>query len=263
MSKEFSAVLLLSIMIFFWVATRIMKKKEKNNVAKEDNMPINASKSAETNFENLEISSNLYALISGKLQNRTFLIITDTHDALREDDFKEFSNDYEACFLLGDIGSMDLKIILRHVPKEKIYGVYGDYDYYGMYEDNGVQNIHGIQKMLGGVSFVGFEGSARYKSGDCPMYSPEESIEVEKKLMDADILISHDCAHGLLTSEKHGAHIGLDGITHYMKRKSALINICGHYHNEDVCIYKEEGEQKMTIFLSCGVTYLCLDGFLS
>lgn len=174
------------------------------------------------------------------LDDFTVIIITDTHGTLREQDLWALKKPYDVCFLLGDIDTYDMQLLDKYMDKTKTFGVLGNHDYKEMYESYGVEDIHGRDVCIKGVTFAGFEGSAKYKYGDYIMYTQEESIEVAKTIPPADILISHDCSYNLVQVEEEGAHSGLKGITEYISMNHVRYNFCGHYHravhrNHDMC----------------------------
>ena len=137
---------------------------------------------------------------------------------------------YDACLLLGDISGNYLDMILKYVPIEKIYGILGNHDEYGLLESRNISNIHSKVINVNGVRILGFEGSSRYKTGNIPMYSQEESIKILRKCDIADILISHDSPYQLYSKANDKAHCGLKGITKYLKKNKIYLNIHGHHH---------------------------------
>lgn len=158
------------------------------------------------------------------------LIITDCHH-LKEDEIIKVKNlQYDVCLLLGDISGNYLDMILKYVPIEKIYGILGNHDEYGLLESRNIRNIHSKVININGVKILGFEGSSRYKTGNIPMYSQEESIKILRKCDIADILISHDSPYQLYSKANDKAHCGMKGITKYLKKNKIYLNIHGHHH---------------------------------
>lgn len=121
-------------------------------------------------------------------------------------------------------------MILKYVQKEKIYGILGNHDEYGLLESRNIVNIHSKIINVNGVKILGFEGSSRYKTGNVPMYSQEESIKMLKECEMADILVSHDSPYQLYSKVNDKAHCGLKGITKYLKKNKVYLNIHGHHH---------------------------------
>ena len=75
------------------------------------------------------------------LPNRVrLLVIADTHNALNENELIEaikMHPYYDACLLLGDHSDGDLQIIIKYIPKDKIYALLGNHDFnYGIEELN-------------------------------------------------------------------------------------------------------------------------------
>ena len=158
------------------------------------------------------------------------LVIADCHH-LKEEEIEKVKNlQYDACLLLGDISGNYLDMILKYVPIEKIYGILGNHDEYGLLESRNISNIHSKVINVNGVRILGFEGSSRYKTGNIPMYSQEESIKISRKCDIADILVSHDSPYQLYSKANDKAHCGLKGITKYLKKNKIYLNIHGHHH---------------------------------
>ena len=158
------------------------------------------------------------------------LVIADCHH-LKEEEIEKVKNlQYDACLLLGDISGNYLDMILKYVPIEKIYGILGNHDEYGLLESRNISNIHSKVINVNGVRILGFEGSSRYKTGNIPMYSQEESIKILRKCDIADILVSHDSPYQLYSKANDKAHCGLKGITKYLKKNKIYLNIHGHHH---------------------------------
>lgn len=170
---------------------------------------------------------------SRRLENKIkIIVITDTHNTLKEDEFRNFilnSGDYDVCLLLGDFGSNDLPIILRYIDREKIYALLGnhDYNYIKEYELN---NLNGNIININGVKLLGIQGSFKYKPSDFPSFSQKESILFLKDKPDVDILVSHDIRFNSM-AERDPAHQGMFGITYYLFKNRVPYHIHGHIHN--------------------------------
>lgn len=168
-----------------------------------------------------------------KLDNKIkIIIITDTHNTLRENEFREFiSNcgEYDICLLLGDFGFNDLPIILRYIDKKKIYALLGnhDYNYIKEYELN---NLNGNVIDINGVRLLGIQGSFKYKPSDFPSFSQKESILFLSDKPEVDVLVSHDIRFNSM-AERDPAHQGLFGITYYLFKNRVPYHIHGHIHN--------------------------------
>lgn len=158
------------------------------------------------------------------------LVIADCHHLKEEEIEKVKGLQYDVCLLLGDINGNYLDMILRYVPLEKIYGILGNHDEYGLLESRNIKNIHTKIIDINRVKILGFEGSSRYKTGNIPMYSQEESIKILKNCEKADILASHDSAYELYSKSNDRAHCGLKGITKYLKKNKVYLNLHGHHH---------------------------------
>ena len=156
------------------------------------------------------------------------LIIADTHGTLTVLEAPDDSVD--VCFLLGDISDNDMRII-KDVVKVPIYGILGNHDPYERLEKVNVQNIHAKTIEVNGLKIAGFQGSCRYKSGNYPMYTDEESVEIARTMKPADVLLSHD-GPKMNSESKPDAHSGLSGITEYLQMNNVPLNIHGHNHED-------------------------------
>lgn len=173
----------------------------------------------------------------GKYNNINILVIADCHHLKEEEIAKVENLQYDVCFLLGDINGNYLDMILKYIPIEKIYGILGNHDEYGLLESRNITNIHSKIININGTRILGFEGSSRYKTGNIPMYSQEESIKILRKCDIADILVSHDSPYQLYSKANDKAHCGLKGITKYLKKNKVYLNIHGHHHiNTDLTL---------------------------
>jgi predicted phosphodiesterase len=172
-----------------------------------------------------------------KINNKiSLLIIADTHSTLNEEEFFNYINEkkYDVCLLLGDHSSRDIEIILKHIDKNKIYGIKGnhDYEYLTNYQ---IPNINGQIININGVSILGMEGSFKYKQVDFPSFTQEESNTFLETKNKADILVTHDKKFDY-TKIGDPAHQGLIGITNYLYKNKTPIHIHGHIHEP----YKKE-----------------------
>jgi Icc-related predicted phosphoesterase len=158
------------------------------------------------------------------------LIITDCHHLLREEAEKLENLEYDVCFLLGDISGKYIDIILEYIRKNKIYGILGNHDEFGVLEARNIPNIHCKLIEINGITFLGFEGSNRYKRGEFPMFTQKEARKLLMKCPKADILLSHDSPYKLYSNGKDLAHCGLKAISKYIKKYKPIFNIHGHQH---------------------------------
>ena len=165
-----------------------------------------------------------------KYNNINILVITDCHHLKEEEIEKVEYLQYDICVLLGDISGNYLDMILKYVPIKKICGILGNHDEYGLLESRNITNIHSKIINVNGIKILGFEGSSKYKTGNIPMYSQKESINILKKCDKADILVSHDAPYQLYAKSNDMAHCGLKGITKYLNKHRVFLNIHGHHH---------------------------------
>lgn len=173
------------------------------------------------------------------------LIITDLHDwEISEIELVQ-GLEYDCCCLLGDIPETALRIIKQRVQKPT-FGVLGNHDDLTTLSKCGITDLNGKTVTVNGVVLAGIGGSHRYKLGDYPMLTQEESIAAAAACPPGDILISHDTAFGVM-KRRDTAHCGLKGISKYIKRNKPMLNICGHYHEnvhrrfkrcDILCVYR-------------------------
>lgn len=162
--------------------------------------------------------------------NINILVIADCHHLKEDEVIKVKDLEYDICILLGDIKGNYLDMILKYIPNEKIYGILGNHDEFGILESRNIKNIHTQIINIKGIKILGFQGSSRYKTGEYPMFTQKESIDILKKCDKADILVSHDAPFELYCKSNDMAHCGLKGITKYLKKHKVFLNIHGHHH---------------------------------
>lgn len=161
----------------------------------------------------------------------SLLVIADTHGdlALNKEMQKKIMNQkYDVCCVLGDIHDYDFKIILKHIPKEKIIAILGNHDRFSLLSEYGLDDYNGKVIDINGVKIGAIQGSYKYKDESFPSFTHEESIRFLDRMPYVDILLSHD--KPLTFDYKDPAHDGLKGITKYLYDKKVPINIHGHIH---------------------------------
>lgn len=177
------------------------------------------------------------------------IIISDTHNCLNEEEFRNFiecHKHYDICVLLGDHNSNDISIILKYIDKKKIYGLLGnhDYDYLSNYD---IFNLNGKVININGTTFLGIQGSFKYKPASFPSFTQQESILFLDNQPKVDILLSHDNRFDS-SMERNPAHQGLFGITYYLFKNKIPYHIHGHIHNS----YKKEminGTKEISVYM--------------
>lgn len=159
------------------------------------------------------------------------LVFADTHGHLVYDSefIEKQITDYDVCLLLGDITCDDIRVILKVVNKDKIYGILGNHDNFDNLEKCGIPNIAGEIITINGVNILGIEGSLRYTDRR-PGFTLEEGDEYVKTLPYCDILISHSPPFGALGYEQNSVHIGAPYINRYIFEKHIPIILSGHNH---------------------------------
>lgn len=176
----------------------------------------------------------IFGKVSDTLLNKIkLLIITDTHNTLDETRLVGIINEhpnFDVCLLLGDHSDNDIKKVLNHISKDRIYALLGnhDVDYIANYDLN---NLNGKILEINGVRLIGIQGSFKYKPVDFPSFTQEDSVRFLKDKEPVDILISHD---GPFDDNmiNNPAHQGLFGVTYYLYKNRIKYNIHGHLHDE-------------------------------
>lgn len=176
-----------------------------------------------------------------------FLVLCDLH-FLEEGQLEVIpSLDYDCCLLLGDI-PLDALFRIKELVTKPIYAVGGNHDTREMYEKANISYVHGVLVEVNGLSFIGFEGSHRYKEmKELLMATQEESVKTAAVLPPADILISHDSSFGRYGEAPNKC--GLKGISNYIKKNKPKLHLHGHYH-----IYDKYSVGKT----SCIACYRCM-----
>lgn len=167
----------------------------------------------------------------------TMLCIADLH-SYDDKEIKAIQNmEYDVCFLLGDIPQKALSAIKKNVSKP-LFGVCGNHDEWNSLTSEGIKDINCKTISIAGYTVAGFGGSNRYKNGDYPMWTQKESVEITKMIPKADILITHDSPYKFFGNDE--AHKGLKGISKYISNNKPKLNLCGHYHDKNLCgVYKK------------------------
>ncbi len=177
------------------------------------------------------------------------IVISDTHNCLDEDDFKNFvmqHKEYDVCLLLGDHNPRDISIILKYIDNNKIYGLLGNHDYDYLKEFN-INNLNGKVIKINDTTILGIQGSFKYKPDDFPSFTQRESILFLNDLPKSDILVSHDRGFDSNMLE-NPAHQGLFGITYYLFKNKIPYHIHGHIHKS----YKKEllnGTKEISVYM--------------
>lgn len=187
-----------------------------------------------------------------KKYNLKLLFLADTHNCLKHDsdvlNYIKENDDYDYCILLGDHSASDLDMILKIVPLNKICGVLGNHDSWDKYTNYGITNIGGNIIDINDLKIAGMGGSFKYKRNDeYAFYTQEESIEIAKKIGNADIFVTHDKA---FTEDNHNpVHDGLKGITNYIYTNHIPLHIHGHLHENMEEVLKN-GTKSIGIYIA-------------
>lgn len=161
----------------------------------------------------------------------TMLCIADLHSFDYEELAAIQNMKYDICLLLGDIPQNALYLI-KNINQKPLFGVCGNHDEWNSLKNVGIMDIHCKAISFEGVTIAGLGGCHRYKNGDYPMLTHKESVNLMKQIPKADILISHDAPYNFFG--KDVAHQGLKGISKYISKNKPKLNLCGHYHDENL-----------------------------
>ena len=174
------------------------------------------------------------------------LAFADTHGMLAAnckafEDFLYEHAKYDVVFALGDITYNDYDILLSYIPYWKVYAVPGNHDLPDLLQKLPVCNLHSeCIEIKDGIRIAGIGGSHRYKRGNWPMMTQEESLQLCMDMIEnlppADILIAHDTA--FTKAELDIGHTGLVGTTCYINLVNPSYILHGHNHENRTHRYK-------------------------
>ena len=100
---------------------------------------------------------------------------------------------------------------------------------------NGIRSVHNTRVGLGGLSFVGYQYSLPFMGG--VFEKPESDILDDLSALDplvdcGTVLITHSPAYGVLDVGVMDLHAGSVSIKDLIERRSPLMHIHGHIHQE-------------------------------
>ena len=135
----------------------------------------------------------------------------------------------DAVVYLGDLDRAWIEplITLRGVPR---LGVHGNHDPPGLLLDMEVEDLHLRRTSAGGMTFAGFEGCIRYGRGGPHQYTQRQVAKLCKKLPSADVLLCHCPPLGINDDPADPAHIGMEGLLHWVERHEPRHILHGHTH---------------------------------
>jgi Icc-related predicted phosphoesterase len=135
----------------------------------------------------------------------------------------------DAIVCLGDLDRAWIEAI-RGVDVPRL-GVHGNHDVEGLLRELEVEDLHMRRTSLGGLSFVGFEGSVRYsRRGGRYQYTQKEAAKLASRLPAADVLIAHSPPMGVNDDPSDAAHLGFAGLRDYVERHRPRHVLHGHTH---------------------------------
>jgi Icc-related predicted phosphoesterase len=134
----------------------------------------------------------------------------------------------QAVLLLGDL---DLAWIetLRALELPRL-GVHGNHDTEHLLREVEVDDLHMRRTALGGLTFAGFEGCVQYGRGGPHHYTQRKASRLARRLPAADVLLCHCPPRGINDDEDDPAHIGFDGLRHWVDEHHPRHILHGHVH---------------------------------
>ena len=171
------------------------------------------------------------------------LLFADLH-AFDKNKIDLIEDDFDIIVFLGDINSSAISYILSCYPDKNAYGILENHDSasvfasvnnllsaqrrLGLPVSNGITDIHAKRVCENGISFVGFQGSRKYKE-DMIGFTEEEAEAVA--VPEADLLFSHDSGYRWFKrNDSDIVHHGLMRIDNYIKDYQPRYHFFGHYH---------------------------------
>ena len=189
------------------------------------------------------------------------LLFADLHQFEQEKIVLISEDGFDSIVFLGDIKASTIMYIINCFPGKKIYVMLGNHDdrnvfvsvnqqqkineeFFGEKREK-INNINLKRITIDGISFVGIEGSNKYKESMIGYTEKEaEKLDIPAPV---DILLSHDSGyHDMKEYKMDDAHTGMKKISEYRKKEKPKFHIFGHFHvnchfeKDDVkcfCIY--------------------------
>lgn len=162
------------------------------------------------------------------------LIFSDSHEVLASD-FARIKrldhNSFDLIVYLGDIQEDLMAMINGFFPNKKKIGIRGNHDPYEL-ERLGTMDLHRKEHVIDEISFLGFEGSRRYKdsfSPAFPLYAEDEVFHFMKDLGGCDILLTHTSPHGINEREDRNFE-GFKVFNDYILANKPAYVFHGHQH---------------------------------
>jgi predicted phosphodiesterase len=194
---------------------------------------IHRNKNKDNSVSNSFTIQNITTPIKGS----RILIISDIHYLLTAEEEKVFAEDFDQCWILGDINKQIVNTLM-YSAKYPIYAVLGNHDTQKSFSLNEnsiipekvtIKNIDSELINEKNFTLTGMGGSSRYKEDkNFCMVTQEQSLDIFKDMKKADVLISHDSAFNIHSKEKNKE--GLRGITEYINKYQPKLHIYGHHH---------------------------------
>jgi hypothetical protein len=129
---------------------------------------------------------------------------------------------------LGDLDWHDLQALSGY-PRLAKMGVYGNHcagSYMKLLE---IADVHDCFAQWQGLTFIGMEGSPRYKKGPF-QYEQAEAARMMDRWPKADVILSHCPPRGVHDDPERASHTGWEALTRYVERHQPLAVLHGHTH---------------------------------
>lgn len=151
------------------------------------------------------------------------LLFADLHQFEQEKIVLISEDNFDSIVFLGDIKALTIKYIINCFPRKKIYGLLGNHDDKNVFasvnqqqkineeffgEKREINNINLKRITIDGISFIGIEGSNKYKESMIGYTEKEaEKLDIPAPV---DILFSHDSGyHDMREYKMDDAHTGI------------------------------------------------------
>ena len=135
----------------------------------------------------------------------------------------------DAVFCLGDLDRAWIESLMSlRVPR---YGVHGNHDPDHVLRELEIEDLHLRRTQVGGgLTVAGFEGCVKYREGATHQYTQKEALKLARKLPGADVLLCHCPPLGINDDPEDAAHIGFEGLRHWVDEHQPRHVLHGHTH---------------------------------
>lgn len=143
----------------------------------------------------------------------------------------------EMVVTLGDLPESvyrDVALLYRQTPRLAVLGNHDRPYHAASARRFGFQPADLVIVRFNGLSFAGFDGSARYKEGEGYMWGQAEARARIRQLRAADVLLTHSPPYSVSHPANSPAHAGLTAPDDYLAAHRPQLMLCGHLHDPQV-----------------------------